>query len=58
MYPGQFEGPRRALLLRARGAVCVLACLGALAHFATLPIVALALLLNRYFIQGLTRGIH
>ena len=32
--------------------------MGALAHFATLPIVALALLLNRYFIQGLTRGIH
>ena len=32
--------------------------MGALAHFATLPIVVLALLLNRYFIQGLTRGIH
>ena len=32
--------------------------MGALAHFATLPIVAMALLLNRYFIQGLTRGIH
>ena len=32
--------------------------MGALAHFATLPVVALALWLNRYFIQGLTRGIH
>jgi|SRR5579883_1146205 multiple sugar transport system permease protein len=32
--------------------------LGALAHFSTLPIVAIALLLNRYFVQGLTRGTH
>ena len=32
--------------------------MGALAHFATLPIVVMALLLNRYFIQGVTRGIH
>lgn len=32
--------------------------MGALAHFATLPVVAMALLLNRYFVQGLTRGIH
>ncbi|MBV9391799.1 MAG: carbohydrate ABC transporter permease [Verrucomicrobia bacterium] len=30
--------------------------LGALAHFSTLPIVLLALFLNRYFVQGLTRG--
>ncbi len=32
--------------------------LGALAHFSTIPIVAIALLLNRHFVQGLTRGIH
>lgn len=32
--------------------------MGALAHFATLPMVAVALLLNRYFVQGVTRGIH
>ncbi len=32
--------------------------MGALAHFATLPVVLMALLLNRYFVQGLTRGIH
>ncbi|MEZ5666885.1 MAG: carbohydrate ABC transporter permease [Alphaproteobacteria bacterium] len=32
--------------------------MGALAHFSTLPIVALALVLNRYFVQGLTRGFH
>jgi multiple sugar transport system permease protein len=32
--------------------------LGALAHFSTIPIVAIALVLNRYFVQGLTRGVH
>lgn len=32
--------------------------MGALAHFATLPMVAIALLLNRYLIQGFTRGVH
>jgi multiple sugar transport system permease protein len=32
--------------------------LGALAHFSTIPIVLIALLLNRYFVQGLTRGAH
>ncbi|MXN19653.1 ABC transporter permease subunit [Pseudooceanicola sp. GBMRC 2024] len=32
--------------------------LGALAHFSTLPIVVIVLGLNRYFVQGLTRGIH
>jgi multiple sugar transport system permease protein len=32
--------------------------LGALMHFSVLPIVALALVLNRYFVQGLTRGVH
>jgi multiple sugar transport system permease protein len=32
--------------------------LGALAHFSTIPIVLMALLLNRYFVQGLTRGVH
>jgi multiple sugar transport system permease protein len=32
--------------------------LGALAHFSTIPIVLIALLLNRYFVQGLTRGVH
>jgi multiple sugar transport system permease protein len=32
--------------------------LGALAHFSTIPIVAIALVLNRYFVQGLTRGAH
>ncbi|BBE71903.1 carbohydrate ABC transporter permease [Oharaeibacter diazotrophicus] len=32
--------------------------MGAMAHFSTLPIVALALLLNRYFVQGLTKGMH
>ncbi|MDR3373882.1 MAG: carbohydrate ABC transporter permease [Ancalomicrobiaceae bacterium] len=32
--------------------------LGALAHFSTIPIVLIVLFLNRYFVQGLTRGIH
>jgi len=32
--------------------------LGALAHFSTLPIVAMMILLNRYFVQGLTQGVH
>ena len=32
--------------------------MGALAHFSTLPIVLIALLLNRYFVQGLTKGMH
>ncbi len=32
--------------------------MGALAHLSTLPILLLALLLNRYFVQGLTRGVH
>ncbi len=32
--------------------------LGALAHFSTLPIVAMMLLLNRYFVQGMTKGVH
>ena len=32
--------------------------LGALAHFSTLPIVAMMMVLNRYFVQGLTQGVH
>jgi multiple sugar transport system permease protein len=32
--------------------------LGALAHFSTIPIMLIALLLNRYFVQGLTRGVN
>eukprot|EP01037_Dinobryon_pediforme_P040267 gene40267-49322_t len=32
--------------------------MGALAHFSTLPVVLMALILNRYFVQGLTRGMH
>ncbi|HET6468335.1 MAG TPA: carbohydrate ABC transporter permease [Geminicoccaceae bacterium] len=32
--------------------------MGALAHLSTLPIVLLALFLNRYLVQGLTRGLH
>lgn len=32
--------------------------LGALAHFSTVPIVLIVLVLNRYFVQGLTKGIH
>ncbi len=32
--------------------------MGALAHFSTIPIVLVALALNRYFVQGLTRGLH
>lgn len=32
--------------------------MGALAHLATLPVVAMAVLLNRYFVQGITRGAH
>ena len=31
--------------------------LGALAHFSTVPIVLIVLVLNRYFVQGLTKGI-
>jgi multiple sugar transport system permease protein len=32
--------------------------LGAMAHVSTIPIVVIALLLNRYLVAGLTRGIH
>lgn len=32
--------------------------LGALAHFSTIPIMLMALVLNRYFVQGLTKGMH
>jgi multiple sugar transport system permease protein len=32
--------------------------LGALAHFSTVPIVLIVLFLNRYFVQGLTKGVH
>lgn len=32
--------------------------LGALAHFSTIPIMLMALFLNRYFVQGLTKGVH
>jgi multiple sugar transport system permease protein len=32
--------------------------LGALAHFSTLPVVLMMLGLNRYFVQGLTQGVH
>ena len=32
--------------------------LGALAHVSTVPIVAVVLALNRYFVQGLTKGVH
>jgi ABC-type glycerol-3-phosphate transport system permease component len=32
--------------------------LGALAHFAVLPIVAASVLLNRYFVQGVARGVN
>lgn len=32
--------------------------LGAMAHISTVPIIAAALLLNRYLVSGLTRGLH
>jgi multiple sugar transport system permease protein len=32
--------------------------LGAMAHLSTIPIIVLALLLNRYLVAGLTRGLH
>jgi len=32
--------------------------LGALAHFSTLPIVLMMIALNRYFVQGLTKGVN
>jgi multiple sugar transport system permease protein len=32
--------------------------MGALSHFLVFPIVAMALWLNRYFVTGLTRGVH
>ena len=32
--------------------------LGALAHFSTLPIVLIVMVLNKYFVQGITKGIH
>jgi multiple sugar transport system permease protein len=32
--------------------------LGAMAHLSTAPIVAAAMVLNRYLVAGLTRGIH
>jgi len=32
--------------------------LGALAHFSTIPIVVIVLGLNRYFVQGMTQGVH
>lgn len=32
--------------------------LGALAHFSTIPIVLIVLALNRYFVQGVAKGVH
>jgi multiple sugar transport system permease protein len=32
--------------------------LGALAHFSTIPIVLMALFMNRYFVQGATNGVQ
>ena len=32
--------------------------LGALAHFSTLPIVVMMIALNRYFVEGMTQGVH
>jgi multiple sugar transport system permease protein len=32
--------------------------MGALAHFSTVPILVIALVLNRYLVHGLTRGVH
>jgi multiple sugar transport system permease protein len=32
--------------------------LGALAHFSTLPIVLIMIVLNRYFVQGFAKGVH
>jgi multiple sugar transport system permease protein len=32
--------------------------LGAMAHLSTIPIIAVSMLLNRYLVAGLTRGIH
>ena len=32
--------------------------LGALAHFSTIPIVLIVLVLNRYFVQGISKGVH
>jgi multiple sugar transport system permease protein len=35
-----------------------LGALGALAHFSSLPIVAMMILLNRYFVQGLMQAVR
>jgi multiple sugar transport system permease protein len=32
--------------------------LGAMAHISTIPIIAAALVLHRYLVSGLTRGLH
>ncbi len=51
--------PLAVALLTAFGTLDITwGTLGALAHFSTIPIVLIALLLNRYFVQGLTRGVH
>jgi multiple sugar transport system permease protein len=51
--------PLSVALLTAFGTLDITwGTLGALAHFSTIPIVLIALVLNRYFVQGLTRGVH
>ena len=63
LYPAFLTGfdtkPLSVALLSAYGTQDITwGTMGALAHFATLPMVLLALLLNRYLVAGLTRGIH
>jgi multiple sugar transport system permease protein len=51
--------PLSVALLSAYGTTDITwGTMGALAHFSTAPILVLALLLNRYLVQGLTRGVH
>ena len=51
--------PISVVLLTAYGTTDITwGTLGALAHFSTVPIVLMALLLNRYFVQGATSGVQ
>lgn len=51
--------PLSVALLSAYGTTDITwGTMGALAHFSTVPILALALILNRHLVQGLTRGVH
>lgn len=60
MFLTRFDSkPLSVALLSAFGTKDITwGALGALAHFSTIPVVLIVLMLNRSFVQGLTKGIH